>query len=42
MIITVPSHRASKDVSIKEDIAEEVIRIFGYDNIPMLSPGAGT
>lgn len=31
--ITVPSHRASKDISIREDIAEEVIRIYGYDNI---------
>ncbi len=35
--LSVPSWRASKDVSIKEDIAEEVIRIYGYDNIP-LSP----
>jgi phenylalanyl-tRNA synthetase beta chain len=37
LTITVPSWRASKDVSIREDIAEEVIRIYGYDNIP-LSP----
>lgn len=41
MTIQVPSWRASKDVSIKEDIAEEVIRIFGYDNIPMSSISAG-
>lgn len=37
LTVTVPSWRASKDISIKEDIAEEVIRIYGYDNIP-LSP----
>lgn len=35
--LKVPSWRASKDISIKEDIAEEVIRIYGYDNI-RLSP----
>jgi phenylalanyl-tRNA synthetase beta chain len=40
--VTVPSWRASKDISIKEDIAEEVIRIYGYDNIPMTSLGANT
>lgn len=40
--ITVPSWRASKDISIKEDIAEEVIRVFGYDNIPLQSLGANT
>ena len=37
LIIIVPSWRASKDISIREDIAEEVIRIYGYNNIP-LSP----
>ena len=31
--ITVPSFRATKDISIKEDLVEEVTRIFGYDNI---------
>lgn len=31
--VKVPSWRASKDVSIKEDIAEEVIRIYGYERI---------
>ena len=35
--VSIPSWRASKDISIKEDIAEEVVRIYGYDNIP-LSP----
>jgi phenylalanyl-tRNA synthetase beta chain len=35
--ISVPSWRATKDVSIPEDICEEVIRIYGYENIPMKS-----
>lgn len=40
--IQVPSWRASKDVSIREDIAEEVIRIYGYDAIEPESLGANT
>lgn len=40
--VTVPSWRASKDISIKEDIAEEVIRIYGYDTIPLRSIDANT
>lgn len=36
--ITVPSWRATKDVSIKEDLVEEVGRFFGYDNIPAATP----
>lgn len=31
--ITVPSYRATKDVTIAVDIVEEVSRIYGYDNI---------
>lgn len=31
--VTVPSFRATKDVSIKADLVEEVARIYGYDNI---------
>ena len=30
--VTVPSFRATKDVSIKADLIEEVTRIYGYDN----------
>ena len=42
MTLKVPSWRASKDVSIKEDIAEEVIRIYGYDNIAVAPLGANS
>lgn len=31
--VQVPSFRATKDVSIKEDLVEEVARMYGYDNI---------
>jgi len=31
--VTVPSFRATKDVSIKEDLVEEIFRMYGYDNI---------
>ena len=31
--VTVPSFRATKDVSIKADIVEEISRIYGYNNI---------
>ena len=39
-IVEVPSYRATKDISIREDLVEEVARMYGYDNIkpqPMLS-----
>ena len=32
LVITIPTFRV--DIAIKEDIAEEVARIYGYDNIP--------
>ena len=31
--VTVPSYRAGGDVSIPEDLIEEIFRIYGYDNI---------
>ena len=31
--VVVPSFRATKDISIKEDIVEEIARLYGYDNI---------
>ncbi len=39
LIVTVPSNRS--DVSIEEDLIEEVGRIYGYENIPETLP-AGT
>ncbi len=33
IVVHVPSFRATKDVSMKEDLVEEVARIYGYDNI---------
>ena len=33
LLVTVPSFRGTKDVSIKEDLVEEVFRMYGYDNI---------
>lgn len=41
LIITVPTFRS--DINIKEDVAEEVARIYGYDNIPItLLSGSST
>jgi len=31
-VVTVPSFRATKDVSMQADIVEEITRIYGYDN----------
>ncbi len=36
--VVVPSWRATKDISLPEDIVEEVARIYGYDNVPALLP----
>ena len=36
--VTVPSWRATKDVSIKEDLVEEVGRMIGYDSITPRAP----
>ncbi|MBP7736720.1 MAG: phenylalanine--tRNA ligase subunit beta [Spirochaetes bacterium] len=38
LTIDVPSYRATKDISIPEDIVEEVGRIYGYDNITPAAP----
>jgi phenylalanyl-tRNA synthetase beta chain len=36
--VTVPSFRATKDVSIEMDLVEEIGRLFGYDAIPECKP----
>ena len=38
--VVVPSFRATKDVSIREDLVEEIARMYGYDNI-VAAPLAG-
>ncbi|MFC1854635.1 phenylalanine--tRNA ligase subunit beta [Candidatus Dependentiae bacterium] len=40
--ISVPPFRASKDIRIKEDILEEIVRCYGLDNIPQEIPKIGT
>lgn len=36
--IIVPSFRATKDISITEDIIEEIVRIYGFDALPSTLP----
>jgi phenylalanyl-tRNA synthetase beta chain len=36
--VTVPSWRATKDITIKDDLVEEVGRMIGYDSIPPQAP----
>jgi len=36
--VKVPSYRSTKDISIPEDLVEELGRIYGYDNIPPEAP----
>ncbi|OGF26225.1 phenylalanine--tRNA ligase subunit beta [Candidatus Falkowbacteria bacterium RIFOXYB2_FULL_47_14] len=31
--VMIPSWRATKDIASKEDLAEEIIRVYGYDNL---------
>jgi len=40
LIIKVPTNRS--DINIREDVAEEIARIFGYDNIPSTVPNCAT
>ncbi|MBH41543.1 MAG: phenylalanine--tRNA ligase subunit beta [Candidatus Magasanikbacteria bacterium] len=36
--VVVPSHRSTGDISIPEDIIEEIARMYGYGNIPEVLP----
>lgn len=38
LTVTVPSWRATGDISIPEDIVEELVRMHGYDNIEPTAP----
>lgn len=38
LTVGVPPFRSAKDISIPADIVEEVLRIYGYDNIPPRMP----
>ena len=38
--VEVPSWRATKDVTIKADIVEEITRIYGYDNFDIHTASA--
>ena len=38
--VTVPSWRATKDVTIKADIIEEITRVYGYDNFAVHTASA--
>ncbi|MFA5076164.1 MAG: phenylalanine--tRNA ligase subunit beta [Patescibacteria group bacterium] len=40
LIVKVPYWRSTKDVSIAEDLVEEIARIYGYDNIKPTMPSA--
>ena len=40
LIVGIPPFRSAKDISIPEDIVEETLRIYGYDNIPPIMPVA--
>ncbi len=40
ILVTIPTWRVTRDISIAEDIAEEVVRIYGFDNIPEVYPTA--
>jgi phenylalanyl-tRNA synthetase beta chain len=36
--VVVPTWRASKDISVAEDLIEEIIRVYGYEKIPAVLP----
>jgi len=38
--VEVPSYRATKDISLKADIIEEITRIYGYDNFELSTTNA--
>lgn len=42
LLVTIPTFRANKDVTIEDDLIEEIARIYGYDSIPATLPNLPT
>ena len=40
LIVEIPSWRAGRDITISEDLVEEIVRIYGYDNLKLKMPRA--
>ncbi len=40
--VTVPTWRATKDVDIEDDLVEEIVRMYGYENVPEKLPDLPT
>lgn len=38
LFVSIPTWRATKDISIPEDVVEEILRVYGYDHIPASLP----
>ncbi|MFH1058634.1 MAG: phenylalanine--tRNA ligase subunit beta [Pseudomonadota bacterium] len=38
LVVQVPPHRSSRDISLPQDLVEEVARFYGYDNIVPVLP----
>lgn len=38
LVVTVPSWRATRDIAIKEDVIEEIARIYGFNDIASTKP----
>jgi phenylalanyl-tRNA synthetase beta chain len=36
--VTVPTWRATKDIDIEDDLVEEIVRMYGYENVPETMP----
>lgn len=38
LTVTIPTWRATKDVDIEDDLIEEIVRMYGYENVPEKLP----
>lgn len=41
-IVTIPTNRMTKDIKIQEDLVEEIIRSYGFENLPAILPSRKT